>query len=320
LKKASASRHRRVLSPDIVRGLLPLRTGTIPARAADASAAAADAGFLDVSPSYAEVLATAEAPADGLVRTDLQGLSWWVPIQASLTGAARERFLSKQRFPYRNITQTREFAQGPVMLDIGANTGRMSIPRVILGDFVRAYCAEPDPLNFSALVRNVADNGLRGLVLPDRVAIGAVTGPARLRHAKYSGGHRLVAGVETGDTIEVPCWRLDDWCKRLLIDPALVTYVKVDTQGWEVDVLRGAPTLLSRLHIAWQLEISPAMLREAGAQPEDLFDICAARFSHFVDLGKDATGPRARRTADLRSALGYLDPDSQTDVILFNAR
>ena len=292
----------------------------MPARAADANAASADARLSDVSPAYAEALAARQAPADGLVRTDLQGLAWWVPIPSSLTGAARERFLVKQRFPYRNITQTREFAQGPVMLDIGANTGRMSIPRVILGDFVRAYCAEPDPLNFSALVRNVADNGLRGLVLADRVAIGAVTGPARLRHAKYSGGHRLVAGGEAADTIEVPCWRLDDWCERLSIDPALVTYVKVDTQGWEVDVLRGAPRLLSCSHIAWQLEISPPMLRAAGARPEDLYDICAGRFSHFVDLGKDATGPRARLTTELAPALQRLDGDSQTDVILFNVR
>ena len=138
LKKASASRHRRVLSPDIVRGLLPLRTPTIRSRATDANAASADARLIEVSSAYAEALASGQTPADGLVRTDLQGLTWWVPIPASLTGAARERFLAKQRFPYRNITQTREFAQGPVMLDIGANTGRMSIPRVIRGDFMRA--------------------------------------------------------------------------------------------------------------------------------------------------------------------------------------
>ena len=33
------------------------------------------------------------------------------------------------------------------MLDLGANVGRMSVPRVVLGDAMVAYCAEPDPVS-----------------------------------------------------------------------------------------------------------------------------------------------------------------------------
>jgi FkbM family methyltransferase len=319
LKRASASRHRRILSPDIVRSLLPSRVATIPARAARANARDAALQLEKLSPAYREAFACVHGADDGLVRANVEGLTWWVPIDPSLTEATRGRVLAKQRFPYRNITQAREFALGAVMLDIGANVGRMSIPRVILGDFVQAYCAEPDPLNYSALVRNVVDNGLEGLVLPDRVAIGAITGSARLRHAKYSGGHHLVRSAENDDTIEVPCLRLDEWCARLSIDPDLVTYVKVDTQGWEMDVLRGAPLLLARRHIAWQLEISPSLLRSAGSSEAEVYAACAEWFSHFIDLGKNAEGPRARRTTDLASALQYLSAAGcQTDIIVFN--
>ncbi|MGH7555902.1 MAG: FkbM family methyltransferase [Longimicrobiales bacterium] len=320
LKRASASRHRRILSPDIVRSLLPSRVATMPARAARANARAAASQLETTSSAYREALASVHGAVDGVVRTNLEGLTWWVSIHPSVTGAARERVVAKQRFPFRNITQAREFALGPVMLDIGANIGRMSIPRVILGDFVQVYCAEPDPLNYAALVRNVVDNGLRGLVLPDCVAIGAETGTAHLRHAKYSGGHRLVSEEDTSDTIEVPCSRLDDWCEHLAIDPQLVTYVKVDTQGWEREVLRGAPTLLTCRHIAWQIEISPSMLSAAGSSPVQLYDMCAEHFSHFIDLGKRAEGPRVRRTRDLGEALDYVQADdSQTDAILFNS-
>ena len=320
LKRASASRQRRVLNPDIVRSVLRSRVATIPARAVHANARAAASRLENTSSAYREALARVHGAADGLVRTDLEGLTWWVPIHPSISDEARKRFVGKQRLPFRNITQTREFALGPVMLDIGANTGRMSIPRVILGDFVQAYCAEPDPLNYSALVRNVVDNKLEGLVLPDQVAMGAATGTAQLRHAKYSGGHRLVSDRNTSDTIEVPCWRLDDWCERLSLDPHLVAYVKVDTQGWEREVLRGAARLLTFRHIAWQLEISPSMLGAAGASARQLYDMCAEYFSHFIDLGKEATGPRARPTKDLEVALQYVQDGSeaQTDVILFN--
>lgn len=320
LKRAISARRRRVLSPEIVRSLLPLRLATIPARALDAHAAGLEQRLEAICDAYTSAKNVARDRADTLVRTDLDGVAWWVPVSPSVTGTLRQRFVAKQRFPYRNITQARELALGTVMLDIGANIGRMSIPRVILGDFVRAYCAEPDPLNYAALVRNIVDNGLRGLVLPDRVAIGAITGTARLRHAKYSGGHRLVSDTDASSTIDVPCWRLDDWCERLAIPPDLVAYVKVDTQGWELDVLRGAAHLLAHRHVAWQLEISPSLLAAAGASAPAVFDICETSFTHFIDLGKQAVeGPRARPTDDLRQALAYLENDEQTDIILFNA-
>jgi FkbM family methyltransferase len=320
LKKQSASRRRRILSPEILRSLLPVRLATIEARASRANAATGEAKLRTVSVAYCDALARLEEPTDDLVRTNLQGVTWWVPVPSSLTGAARDRFLTKQRFPYRNITQTREFALGPILLDIGANTGRMSIPRVILGDITQAYCAEPDPLNYAALVRNVVDNRLSGLVLPDNVAIGAVTGSAQLRHAKYPGGHHLVTDAGgANDAIHVECWSLDDWCTRLSIDPELVAYVKVDTQGWEVEVLRGASKLLGYRHIAWQLEISPDMLVAARSSAAELFQMCRERFNYFIDLGKQAEGPRARSTRELDAALTYIGGRiPHTDIILFN--
>jgi FkbM family methyltransferase len=328
VKRQSASRRRRILSPGIIHDLLPTRLATLQARATRANAGASEARLAQVSSAYREALASVSGPAENLIRTDLQGVTWWVPVPRSLSRAARERFVAKQRFPYRSITQTREFSPGPILLDIGANNGRMSIPRVILGDIAQAYCAEPDPLNYAALVRNVIDNGLSGLVLPDNVAIGATNGTAKLQHAKYPGGHHLVHDAGTNNAVSVACWRLDDWCERLSIDPNLVAYVKVDTQGWEVQVLRGAPKLLGYRHIAWQLEVAPEMLAAADDSASELFRICADRFSHFVDLGKgkDVDGPRARPVLELEQALAYLGGQvnlggqiPHTDIILFNA-
>lgn len=320
VKRQSASRRRRILSPDIVHDLLPTRIATLQSRATRANAGDSEARLAHVSSAYRDALASMPGPAENLIRTDVQGVTWWVPVPPSLAGAARERLIAKQRFPYRNITQTREFSLGPVLLDIGANNGRMSIPRVILGDIAQAYCAEPDPLNYAALVRNVVDNGLSGLVLPDNVAIGATNGTAKLQHAKYPGGHHLVHDAPSNNAVSVTCWRLDDWSERLSIDPNLVAYVKVDTQGWEVQVLRGAPKLLGYRHIAWQLEVTPELLAAAGDSAAELYRICAERFSHFVDLGKNVDGPRARPVLELEQALAYLGCQvPQTDIILFNA-
>jgi FkbM family methyltransferase len=321
LREQSAFYSRRVLDPDVLHGLLPHRARTLSARAAHSHADRYDAQMQQASPAYREALTSVGDPHAELVTTEVQGLRWTVPVPPTLTGERRDRFIAKQRFPYRSLTQTREFAVGPVLLDLGANVGRMAIPRVILGDFERAYCAEPDPLNFAALVRNVAANGLRGLVLADQVAIGSTTEPVRLHQAKYPTGHSLAAGAVGDDaTIEVPCWTLDAWCQRLSIDPALVTYVKVDTQGWEAHVLRGASSLLQHPHIAWQLEVQPDLLDAAGTPSREFFELCAEHFTHFVDLDKVAKGPRARRTFELPQALEYLiGRKAPTDIVLFNA-
>ena len=75
--------------------------------------------------------------------------------------------------------------------------------------------------------------------------------------------------VET--TIEVPCFTLDDWCRRPSIDPELVHYVKLDTQ-------------LRRRHIAWQIEIAPDFLSSISTRRPSA-PACAARtnWAHRLD-------------------------------------
>jgi FkbM family methyltransferase len=328
LKHAGAARHRRIPSPAVLEAVLPLRARVCAARARNRDAIDLDRRFQQASPAYRGALARVDDPHPEILETQIQGLPWSVAVPRAAGARARDRFVAKQRFPYRVLSQTRELAQGPIMIDIGANTGRMSIPRILLGDFERAYCAEPDPLNYEALVRNVAGNGLHGLVLPDQVAISDVAAVARLQQAKYGTGHRLIAGGEprAGDgvpppgSVEVPCRTLDQWCRDVGIDLDLVTFVKVDTQGWEVQVLRGACELLARPHIAWQIEVAPGSLGEAGTSAAELFTVCAARFTHFIDLSKEAEGARVRRTTELGEALSYLQREgSQTDILLFTA-
>ena len=68
---------------------------TIPARAARANARAAASQLEAVSPAYSKELASIHDSIDGLVQTNLDGLTWWVPIDRSVPGASRERVVAK---------------------------------------------------------------------------------------------------------------------------------------------------------------------------------------------------------------------------------
>jgi FkbM family methyltransferase len=308
LKAQSARRARRVPSTETLQHMLRARTALAQRRAAQ----------IDPRPEEAPIV-----KLDGCARrVAIDGLTWWVPVQSTQSAASVARMLVKQRFPYVGIAQTRDVSVGGVMLDIGANVGRMSIPRVILGDSTRAFCAEADELNYQCLSANIRENRLTGLVAADRVAISDRDGFLRLQRGSVSGSHRVLhASPAAEEDGTVPCTTLDAWVERHGIDLTEVTFVKVDTQGSELHVLSGASRVLAQPHIAWQIEIAPSHLRLAGSNPHTVYQVLTERFSHFVDLNPRATGPRLRTIGDLPAALAYLDAetDAQTDLVLYRA-
>ena len=189
--RARASIFRREApSPAIVRQSFAQRWRTFRARASASEPTEREARLIGASAAYRQALEHgASALGAETHQMSLEGLTWWVPVQDSVLGSGDE-WLEKQRFPYHGILQTRELAVGGIMLDLGANIGRMAIPRVILGDVSAVYCAEPDPVSFRCLASNVIDNGLRGFAMPDQTAIGDTNGTVVLRRAGASGAPR----------------------------------------------------------------------------------------------------------------------------------
>ena len=333
-KQRAGRKSRRVLNTHVLRQILESRAQTLPARAAIPSREQRETILREVSPAF--VAAAREGPSAWGNRAHSMrvfSLNWWMPVIDPRPGGPSAAWIAKQRFPYRALTQTRELAIGGVMLDIGANIGRMSISRVVMGDVVAAYCAEPDPLNYACLVGNIVDNDLTGLLLPDSLAIADRDGTATLRRRSASGGHSVVAddsvvsdpprgssnpSSEDGEFIEVPCLTLDTWMARLRVDPDAVTFVKVDVQGFEMRVLQGASGLLAKRHCAWQLELDPALLSAAGTS---LAEVCAKvqqHFTHFIDLNGALTGARQRVISELPQGLAYMnDSPEKTDVLLY---
>ena len=315
--------RRQILEKRVLRGTLAFRAQTLPYRSGLPEARLREERFQLGAPAYADALRSGATPPEGRARrVSVDGLAWWAPLAKPDDPVAVERYLAQQDFPYRTITQTREVGLGGTMIDIGANTGRMCVPRVVLGDVTAAYCAEPDPLNYTCLVRNALDNHLDGLVLPDRVAIGSEDGVVRLERRGTAGGHTVIDPGTRSDreTIEVPSLRLDTWVDRVGIDLDGLAFVKLDAQGSEVHVLRGAPRVLACRHVAWQIEVDLALLQRRGHGGRDLFDMLGAHFTHFTDLNRAAGGHRVRPIAELGAALAYLEGvrHGGTDVLVYS--
>ncbi|MCX6553016.1 MAG: FkbM family methyltransferase [Acidobacteria bacterium] len=319
-KQAEKLRLRRLLfSSHVLADLAGYRRATFPPPSLKAEGERRELAFRASSPAYDAAIG-APWPRPGVAEISNGGLRLWVPLDARQPD--RLERAARQDIPYHAILQSREVAIGGVMLDIGANVGRTSLPRVLLGDVRAVYGAEADADNFECLVHAVIDNGLRGFVLPDHVAIGPRDATATLRRSKYVGGHRIHAGAskENLELVEVPLRRLDTWMTQHGIDAEAVSFVKVDVQGWESGVVQGAEGLLAFRRAAWQLEVDPHLLAFAESSLPELISLVTPHFTHFVDLSTHASGDRHRPVAELAEALAYLPSDGSlgTDVLLYS--
>jgi len=177
---------------------------------------------------------------------------------------------------------------GDIAVDVGAHIGLFAIDMAArVGPSGRVYAFEPFAPNADLLERSILENAFQDRIELTRAAVGAVSGAATLtfpRETLNSGGAYLLReGTRPiGGNLEerVPLVALDRLNLRRPI-----RFIKMDVEGAEPLVLRGAaaiirddrPVILSEVHPT-QLErasgVTPdaffAQIREMGYRVEDL--------------------------------------------------
>ena len=157
---------------------------------------------------------------------------------------------------------------GMVIADVGANVGFYTVEMAKgVGPGGRILAFEPDPLTFRLLQNRVIRASLKN-VDTYRIALGERSGRAPLYCSAYNRGDNRLSPSHTEphvEVCEVEVGRLDDLLSARNIH---VDALKIDVQGNEEQVLRGAERVLHR-GIRWiWIEFSPTHLRGSGSDPE----------------------------------------------------
>jgi FkbM family methyltransferase len=171
-----------------------------------------------------------------------------------------------------DVTQyaRRTLRRGDVAIDVGAHIGYFTLLFAQLaGGTGQVLAFEPEAGNFDLLEQNIAANGYRN-VTARRAAVGETTGRGSLLVDPFnSGGARLIDGAAlgpgSGSNVEVVA--LDDECPQLR---GRVRLVKVDAEGRELSVLRGARKTLETSSVSVVTEFTPRALEDAGTPPDEL--------------------------------------------------
>jgi len=139
--------------------------------------------------------------------------------------------------------ETTEFLSrqhGNVFLDIGAHIGRYTV--LLAGNFKKVVSAEPFGETFRILSRNVKNNHLRNIVV--NKALAETEGHEWLYVHQNLGQCSMI--FPSNCRVQVPVTTADFLLRRLGIYPEEVALVKIDVEGAEQRVLRGAQHLLMR--------------------------------------------------------------------------
>lgn len=129
-----------------------------------------------------------------------------------------------------------------VFVDVGANVGVISVLGAGIAG-ARTIAVEPDPQAFKWLRRHAELNGLDGRIATEEAALGEINGTISLSDDR--GAANRVALPGDGSSQSVRCLPLDE----LLADEK-PNVIKIDVEGYELPVLRGARNTLRQQELA----------------------------------------------------------------------
>lgn len=129
-----------------------------------------------------------------------------------------------------------------VFVDVGAHIGKYSIMMASLNKKAKIIAIEPDPRNFKALNYNVKINHLKNVkALP--FAAGLREGLTQLFYDRWlTTSPSASFDFRTKTYILVKCKKLDN----LLSNIKQIDLIKIDVEGFELEVFKGAENILKR--------------------------------------------------------------------------
>jgi FkbM family methyltransferase len=192
-----------------------------------------------------------------------------------------------------------------LVYDVGANIGWYSILLDAAHSCrVEVHAFEPDPENLQLLRQNVRMNDAANVrVVPCAVADRPGTALLHRYPGKNLGRHSLVP-FESDETVAVKTVSLDDYASRRGLDGRSVGLLKIDVEGYEDHVLRGASEVLERCRTV-VTEFSPTAIRRGGGDPITMLSRMAA--SGFAPELVTAQGLRPCDPTSLAGDPGTVD-------------
>jgi FkbM family methyltransferase len=175
------------------------------------------------------------------------------------------------------------------VLDVGANVGLIAVHLAYRlkrrSPEARVYAIEAMPSNFAALQKNIALNDLHSIIQPLCLGAGSEKKEVLIQiegNDESRTGTANILPAEFGASIKLNVIPIDELLDRGVI-AGHVSVMKIDTDGYDLEVLRGATKLLTSHRPAILVELNPVCLAWHGQTLSNVVEF-ASRLNYEVWL------------------------------------
>jgi FkbM family methyltransferase len=220
------------------------------------------------------------------------GLNWKLDLREAIDFSI---FLLGSFEPQVVAMYRRTIPKGSTIIDIGANIGAHTLPLALcVGKRGRVVSVEPTKYAFERLREQVSANPdlphvtlVQAMLMASSEATLAHEIPASWPLKTPEGAHAQHAGVGKS-TSGAKVMTLDALVAEL--DLPSVDFIKLDVDGFEVEVLRGGRQVLAKFRPTIFFEYAPYLLAEKGYDSAEMMDLLGQRGYRIADLNGRAFG------------------------------
>lgn len=201
-------------------------------------------------------------------RVDYRGISFYADVSDSMDHVVY--------YGIQDPAQEKLFSlvkPGMNVMDVGTNIGLTALMFAkLVGDEGKVFGFEPDPLNHSKAAKNISLNKFKTLQLFN-IGLGDTEGQATIYNVNQGnrGMLRILNKPEASEMFDKTTINLTTidrfMCKQQLNG---IDLVKIDVEGFELNVLKGASGLLSTRHPVLFIELDDNNLMEQNASALEL--------------------------------------------------
>lgn len=158
-----------------------------------------------------------------------------------------------------------------VILDVGANIGYYSLNFAKKASTGSVFSFEPDKKNFQKLIQNIELNEFPNIYVY-QIALGSKNKEVNIERVdpKNSGANRIAVHSRL-NTSKVNMMTLDNWSEPFNFKG--IDWIKIDVEGWELEVIKGAKKILSSHKPKLFIELSDINLKNYGSSPKKLLEL-----------------------------------------------
>ncbi len=158
-----------------------------------------------------------------------------------------------------------------VIFDVGANIGETTLNFAKkTGENGKIHSFEPDPINYISVEKNIRINDFNNILL-NPFGLGNEEGKFKIYTVDENnrGMNRIVNSTDNiSNHREITITRIDDYVKNNNIKT--INLIKIDVEGFEFNVLKGALEVLNKFHPILFIELDNQNLKDQGSSANEL--------------------------------------------------